>query len=337
MSMSQEKTNIEFNSLVTRSLSGELSSEENLRFQEILNQDPLRQIQMEEYRKIWESVGVATEAKSYDLDAEWELIQKKLSGTATWKIPARSWLFYTYRIAAVLIVGLFFVFSWLYVTRLAGTVKVVAENYPVEVLLDDGTEVTINRNSWIRYKKKFSSSERNVFLAGEAWFDVARDKSRPFMIDAGSAMVEVLGTSFNVNAYKENATVEIIVESGVVVVSSKQDHQEQLVLKAGNSGTYNKGHKKLKLIPSSNPNKISWKTRELFFNSSSLQEVADLVNKVYNTNLVIKNPELASCPITVTFSDQSLDAVLKVLEKTLDLEISRSSKEIRLDGPGCDE
>lgn len=335
--MSQEKTNIEFNSLVTRSLSGELSSEENLRFHELLNQDPKRQNQLDEYRKIWESVGLVTDTKHYDLDAEWELIQKKLSGNRSRKMPVRSWLYYTYRVAAVLMIGLFFAFSWLYATRMAGTVKVVAENSPVEVLLEDGTEVTVNRNSWIRYKKKFSSSERNVILAGEAWFDVARDKSRPFLIDAGSAMVEVLGTSFNVNAYKENPMVEIIVESGVVVVSSKQDHQEQIVLKAGNSGTYNKGHKVLKLSPSSNPNKISWKTRELFFNSSSLQEVADLVNKVYNTNLVIKNPELASCPITVTFSDQSLDAVLKVLEKTLDLEITRSGQEIRLDGPGCDQ
>ena len=335
--MSQEKIHNDFNSLVTRSLSGELSPEENRRFQEILSQDPVKQAQAEEFRKIWDSVGPAVDAKSYDLDAEWDLMQKKLPGRVTVSIPARSLLFYTTRIAAVLVVGLLLVFSWLYVTRMAGTEKIIADNHPVEVLLDDGTLVTVNRHSWIRYKKKFSLSERKVHLAGEAWFDVAREPSRPFVIDAGTAMVEVLGTRFNVNAHKQSATVEIIVKSGIVAVTPKQAPQEQIVLKAGNSGTYNKEKKELKLIPSSNPNKISWKTRELFFENSSLKEVADLVNKVYNTNLVIINQELASCPITVTFRDQSLEAVLHVLETTLDLEISHTGQEIRLDGPGCNE
>ena len=93
--------------------------------------------------------------------------------------------------------------------------------------------------------------------------------------------------------------------------TAKQDQQEQIVLRAGNSGTYHKENRELTLYPSSNPNKISWKTRELFFDNTPLQEVAELVNKVYNANLVIVNPDLASCPITVTFRDQTLEAVIK--------------------------
>ena len=65
--------------------------------------------------------------------------------------------------------------------------------------------------------------------------------------------------------------------------------------------------------------------------------VADLVNHVYGTNMVIVNPSLASCEITVSFNDQSLEAILKVLEMTLDLSITRSGDEIRLDGKGCNE
>jgi len=335
--MSAEETHSDFNSLVTRYLSGELTPEEEQHFREMLRQDQEKQIQVDEYQKIWESLGTASYRESYDLDSEWNLIQEKLPGIDSGRAPARSLLFYTYRIAAALVVGLLFAFAWIYGTRIVGTEQIVAENKPVEVLLDDGTRVMVNRHSRIRYSKHFSESERKVYLTGEAWFDVARDTSSPFMIDAGTAMVEVLGTSFNVNAYRENAAVEIIVESGVVALTAKQDQKEQIVLRAGNSGTYNKENRELKLIPSSNPNKISWKTRELYFDSSSLQEVADLVNQVYVANLVIVNPELASCPITVTFRDQTLDAVLNVLEMTLDLEITRSEDEIRLDGTGCDE
>ncbi len=337
MSMSVEETHSDFNSLVTRHLSGELSPEEDQLFREMVRQDPKKQSQLAEYQKIWDSVGSKRKQITYDLDREWNLIQKKLPGIHREINSSRSLLFYTYRIAAALVVGLLFVFAWIYATRMAGTELVVAENEPVELTLDDGTVVTVNRNSRIRYKKRFPDSERRVMLAGEAWFEVSRDTSRPFIIDAGTAIVEVLGTSFNVNAYKENSMVEITVESGVVALTAKQYQQEQIVLRAGNSGTYNKERKELILIPSSNPNTISWKTRELFFDSSSLQEVADLINRVYNANLVIMNPEMVSCPITVTFRDQSLDAVLNVLEMTLDLEISRVGNEIRLDGAGCDE
>jgi ferric-dicitrate binding protein FerR (iron transport regulator) len=335
--MSAEEIHNEFNSLVSRHLSGELTPEEEQRFHEMLQQDPEKQTRLEEYQKIWESVGFASYGESYDLDSEWKLMQEKLPGINSGTTPVRSILFYTYRIAAALVVGLLFAFAWIYGTRIAGTQQVVATNSPVEIILEDGTEVTVNRHSRIRYSKRFSGSERKVYLAGEAWFDVAGDSLKPFVIDVGLAMVKVLGTSFNVNAYRENRAVEITVESGVVSLTAKQDQKEQIVLRAGNSGTYNKENKELKLIPSSNPNNISWKTRELYFDSSSLQEVADLVNQVYNANLVIVNPELASCPITVTFRDQTLDAVLHVLEMTLDLEISRSDDEIRLGGTGCDE
>ncbi|MEN8229537.1 MAG: FecR domain-containing protein [Bacteroidota bacterium] len=337
MSMSEEERHSDFNNLVTRHLSGELTPGEERRFREMLQQDPEKQSRVDEFRKIWNSVGPVVDRKSYDLDTEWDLMQQKLPGIGTRTASSRSLLFYSYRIAAVLVVGLLFTFAWIYADRMAGTEKVVAENEPVEVLLEDGTHVMVNRHSRIRYKKKFSESERKVYLTGEAWFDVSRDPSRPFMIDAGSALVEVLGTSFNVNAYKENATVEITVESGVVALTAKLEQQEQIVLRAGNSGTYNKDRKELKLIPSSNPNNISWKTRELFFDNASLQEVVELVNRVYDANLVIISQELTSCPITVTFRDQTLDALLHVLELTLDLEITRSDDEIRLDGPGCEE
>ena len=218
-----------------------------------------------------------------------------------------------------------------------GMERVLAEDVPVEVILEDGTEVIVNRHSSLRYSKSFDQEERKVYLSGEAWFDVATDSTMPFVIDAGTALVEVLGTSFNVNAYKDNPTVEITVESGLVALSSKEDQKDLIVMKAGSGGSYNRSQKSLKLIPTSDPNTISWKTRELFFDASTLREVAELLNKVYDTHIVIMNEELASCPITVTFRDQTLEAVLNVLELTLDLQATRAGDEIRLDGEGCVE
>ncbi len=123
----------------------------------------------------------------------------------------------------------------------------------------------------------------------------------------------------------------------MVGLSAKQDNRELIIMKAGSGGIYNKTERELKLIPSPDPNNISWKTRELFFEGSTLQEVVELVNRVYGAHLVIVNRELATCPITVTFRDQTLEAVINVLELTLDLQVSRNGDEIRLDGEGCVE
>lgn len=337
MNMADNGTHSDFNNLVTRYLSGELSAGELKQFEQMLETDSDKRSRVEEFRKIWDSVGAVSAYPDYDLDSEWDSLRQHMPDFQVQKGRSRSLLYYSYRIAAALLVGLIFAFAWIYSTRYAGTELVMANLEPVEVSLDDGTRVLLNRGSKIRYNKDPDADMRNVRLTGEAWFDVARDSIRPFVIDAGSATIEVLGTRFNVNAYRENTSVEITVESGIVALTSKQDQMEQIVLRAGNGGTYDRQSKQLELIPSSDPNNISWKTRELFFENSTLEEVVELVNRVYNARVVIVNEQLLSCPITVTFRDQSLESVLNVLEVTMDLEISRSGEVIRLNGPGCTE
>ena len=343
--MTDNGSHSEFDRLLTRYLSGELSEAERQQFDEMVGRDAGLQRQLEEFRQIWDSTGTITPGKSYDLDAEWDQLRGQLPGFGSssdysleTESPAtgRGLLFYTYRIAAALIVGLLFAFAWIYGTRMAGSELVVAGNEPVELVLEDGSQVILNRESKLRYRIRSHDDERRIRLSGEAWFDVARDTSRPFIIDAGEALVEVLGTSFNVNAYRENPRVEITVESGVVALTPKQDQGEQIVLKAGNGGTFDRESKHLELIPDSNPNTISWKTKELFFTDASLQEVADVVSHAYGVHLRV-DPNLEDCLVTVTFRDQSLEAILNVLEQTLDLEISRTGNLIRLGGEGCAE
>ena len=242
MKMKPEETHKDFNNLITRKLSGELTPEQERDFQKLLRNDSERESLFQELQKIWNSAGSVVEGEQYNLDAEWDLMQdlipnlKLESQVKQSEVKTRSLLYYTYRVAAMLLVGLIIGLGLTYGTRILYNQQIIAWDQPVDVILEDGTLITINRDSRIRFKKKFASDERKVFLKGEAWFDVASDPASPFVIDAGSALVEVLGTSFNVNAYRENPVVEITVESGVVTLTSKQEKQEQIVLKAGNSG-----------------------------------------------------------------------------------------------------
>jgi ferric-dicitrate binding protein FerR (iron transport regulator) len=123
----------------------------------------------------------------------------------------------------------------------------------------------------------------------------------------------------------------------MVALAAKQNEKEQIVLRAGNSGTYDMQNRELVLIQEANPNNISWKTRELYFEETTLSEVVELLNKVYHTRIEIANPDLATCSITVTFKNQTLESVLNVLGTTLDLEITSMDGVTRLGGPGCVE
>jgi ferric-dicitrate binding protein FerR (iron transport regulator) len=328
--MSNDPKN-EINSLVTRYLSGELSRSEEDRFLDVVANDPGLSLQLEEYRKIWEAMGRISNYRFYDMDAEWERMRQKIRSRGR----SKPFLAVVYRVAAVLLVGLMLAFAYYYSSQIAGTE--VAESGPeqLEVILAEGTRVLLNRDSKLRYRKEINTQIRKVRLTGEAWFDISRDTLRPFVIDAGIALVEVLGTSFNVNAYRENPTVEITVESGMVALTAKQDLKEQIVMRAGTSGSYDPRSRELILEPVSDPNRISWKTRELFFENSPLGEVAELIGRVYHVRMEIANSELAACPITVSFRDQSLESVLNVLELTLDLRISRNGGTIVLEGEGC--
>ena len=148
-------------------------------------------------------------------------------------------------------------------------------------------------------------------------------------------MVEVLGTRFNVQAYRHQQTVEVTVQSGVVALAPHNQSDDLIVLKEGNSGVYRKKDHALELLQEARPNALSWKTREMVFARTPLSEVVEVIGEVYHTPVKLAHSGLGRCEITVTFHQQELGAVLKVLSGMLDLEVQRQEGVIVLDGPGC--
>ena len=221
------------------------------------------------------------------------------------------------------------------VQEYGGYEKVASVQGKETIELDDGSLITLNEGSTLRYSVK-KRSERKVFLSGEAFFEVARDSLRPFIVVADETVVEVLGTSFNVRAYKENETIEVTVQSGMVSMTGRKSTEEQLVLQPGNTGLYNRSGRSLEFIGRADPNSIAWKTRELLFSETPLSEVVEVVSRVYGVSLQLGNEELADCPLTVSFSDQEFPAVLNVIQNTFDLQAERRGETIYLTGPGCE-
>ena len=89
----------------------------------------------------------------------------------------------------------------------------------LQVTLPDGSNIYLNRNTILSYQKNFGRDDRNVTLSGEAFFDIAPDTEKPFIVDAGKASVKVVGTSFNVITNNHDSAVEVFVKTGKVMLS----------------------------------------------------------------------------------------------------------------------
>ncbi len=194
-----------------------------------------------------------------------------------------------------------------------------------EVLLPDGSLVTLNGNSKLTYPSVFEGETREVTIMGEAFFDVASNQSKPFIIVAGQAKIKVVGTSFNVFAYPEEETVEVVVKTGKVEVShiSKKPHgKEQIVLAPGEKVTLDKNKNTLQKSLNENPNYTAWFTHDLIFKNTMMDDVIDCLNKSYHVDIQANSPEIYDLKWTAHFTDQSIDYILEVIRLTFNLDLS---------------
>jgi ferric-dicitrate binding protein FerR (iron transport regulator) len=173
-----------------------------------------------------------------------------------------------------------------------------------------------------------------VILKGEAFFEVAHDANKAFVIQVNGANVEVLGTSFNVQGYESRTAIEVTVQTGVVKFSVPELQQE-VKLVAGQQGVYSKGNQQLTSAPNADLNFLSWNTRKLVFMENDLRTVVETLNKTYQAEIVLATDIPGSCVVTVTFDQQTLEAVLHVLETTLNLTYRKTGNRIEIIRAGC--
>lgn len=201
-----------------------------------------------------------------------------------------------------------------------------------EVLLPDGTKVFLNYKSKVVLPSAFDNNQRVVNLSGEAFFDVARDTLRPFIINIDDAMVKVLGTSFNVKKNAKEDQIEVLVTSGKVNLSDKKNRRKGAVLTKGEFGVLKK--EKVFKANQKRENYMAWKTRKLVFKSSSFEEVANSIQDTYHVDMEY-NDNMKNCRLTTTFDNLSLEEILKTIKETHNIDFEIKNKKVILSGDGC--
>ena len=180
--------------------------------------------------------------------------------------------------------------------------------------LSDGTTVHLNSGTTLKYPVKFIAGEnRQVFLDGEAFFDVAKDKKHPFIVNADNLNVRVLGTHFNVSNYPEDAVTDVVLVEGSVGmynVKEEFDANKNTVLKPGYKGSFNKQNNVIFTKPVITDIYTSWINGGLTFRNMTFKNIITKLERRYNVTIVNKNEKLANEKFNASFSDESIEKVM---------------------------
>ena len=188
-----------------------------------------------------------------------------------------------------------------------------------EMILPDGSVIFLNADSRIRYSVDGQNGVREVFLSGEAWFDVEKNKEKPFVVHTPLYDINVAGTQFNVKAYEAENEVTTTLEKGEVVICSAGSIRlaENIVLKPGEQATLSAGSKELAIREVNTNWFTSWKDNKLIFVNMNLKDLVVLLERKYGVDIEIKNKEILNLHFDGTIKDESIFEILEIIKKTL--------------------
>jgi transmembrane sensor len=198
--------------------------------------------------------------------------------------------------------------SWQTIKTPAGT--------QIKCILPDGSQVWLNSGSVLEYPLPFAHDIRQVKLTGEAFFDVKKDPLHPFIVNAGKLNVEVKGTRFNICNYLNEPQSELILESGSVCVfdGSYADKKTIAYIKPGERALLDNTRNKLSVSDVDVEKHTSWKQGLMIFRDDQMDEVVRQLNRKFNVDIILQDPELKDYIYTATFQDESLTQILRLLK-----------------------
>lgn len=304
-------------------LLGEASPEEEQAVTEWMKENETHQEYYNQFKKIWDQSKALTSVSNVDVNKAWERFQNRISGKHE---PAKiiehrhfSWL----RIAAsvILIAGLGITLFML-VNKNTASKEMVAQTGQ-NVLIDtlsDGSVITLNKRSTVTYPSKFKGNTRAIALKGEAFFNVAPDKKKPFIISVNDVQVTVVGTSFNIKS--ENGNTEVVVETGIVRVT-----------RSGKTVELNAGEK---ILVSANDSIVSketvsdklynyYRSKEFVCDDTPLWKLVQVLNEAYDSKIIIGRKELNDKRITTIFYNESLEKILEIIHLTFDITVIKKA------------
>jgi len=332
---------------LAKKLAGETDESEQKEISAWLQESASNADLYNEIKGYWNHINSIKEMNQFDVNHGWEKLHNRIIASSGSTGPVKkiinpgrslrlniSWLRVAAAIALVMMIGAgsYWVVSGLQKKSMV-TVASSASDDQTRLTLPDGTLVFLNADTRIRYSKEFKSGVREVQLAGEAYFDVTRDPARPFIVYTKQAGIKVLGTSFNVQALKSTAKVEVFVESGKVQLFEAENVNNTITIEPGFIGSME--NESVEKQINTDENYLAWKTKKLAFNNTDLAKVAKGIQDVFRVKVVFDNPDMVRCKIEGHFENEPLEFVLDAICTVFNWNWERKGDKVILSGAEC--
>jgi ferric-dicitrate binding protein FerR (iron transport regulator) len=195
----------------------------------------------------------------------------------------------------------------------------------IQTIFQEGSKVYLNSGSILKYPDKFGLDSREVYLDGEAYFDIAPDSKRPFVVRFADGTVKVYGTKFNLKAYSEDEEIVVSLEEGSVKVSALGD---DYMMKPSDILVYDRKIGVVNIFHDSDPVKNSlWKHNLISFRDGTLAQVLTQLSRIYGVDFVLQG-EIPDYKLTFTTEKESLSHILEELELISSLTFSFTSDKV---------
>lgn len=265
------------------------------------------------------------ENSTVDYKNLFEKIWNKINESKQSPKPGIRWLYPALKIAAVLVIGLI-IGNFIQKINNKETVSYYTANCPKgsvsSLVLPDSTIIYLNAGSKIRYSVDGKDKNREVFLDGEAWFHVAKNPKKAFVVYTSIYDITVTGTKFDVKAYEADNYISTTLEEGEVKISSSEKFklQNDLILKPGQQATFDKENKVFRVVNVNAGRFSSWKDNQLIFVNMTLKELQVLLERRYGVDIVVKDKDLLNLHFDGVIKNESILEIMDILKYTLSID-----------------
>ncbi|GHT59772.1 anti-sigma factor [Bacteroidia bacterium] len=310
--------------LLNRFMKGDISSEEKSLLAKWLNTD----VSYDEIASLYQARWMETRDSQIPADISERMFRqiKRLIAESERKkakkpVFIRPWLKYAASVAILIAIGLS-VYLYRNGHSSGETLQAVVREYVVSankgqkssMILPDGTKIWLNSYTKITYFSDYGVKDRTLSLTGEAYFEVAKDAEKRFVVKAGEMEVEALGTAFNIQAYNEDSQIVTTLLSGSVqtIVAGKTAR-----LAPDQSASFNRGNKQLSINDLDDAaNVLMWRNDELVLKNQTLEEIAVILNRLYNVEIVFESDATKKHSFSGIVKNNSLRNVIETISLT---------------------
>ncbi len=332
--------NINPENLIVRYLSKEASDAEQEELLSWIAKDPSNQKMFDEWLALWEKrlpdqpvfdLSQSLRKLNEQID-EYDKVEKDKAiedSSFAWRKIAASVIVFLMACVGIFFLGKHSEFRSKESVLLEKTTK---SREKTTVSLADGSVVYLNGESSIRFPEAFTGFKREVYLTGEAFFEVKKDTLRPFIIHTENLQTQVLGTSFNINS--SSSHIVVTVATGRVRVSSdKEDH----MLLPEEKITYSIGSSQIKKSRADLDHELAWRTNTIIFEDALLVDAVRKLEESFGVSITFQNKLLEKCLITGKYKNQSLEKILQAMCFSTGMKYQIIDKKIILSGQGCED